>query len=209
MRVAGHLKQRLTGALVLLVGAAVLWPLVFDDPYSSQVDTRSAIPAEPPVGSVVVAVPEPLHDDLPLETGRHAPLPEPLEGSAWPESAAAASPAAEPAPKPAPKPETKPATKPSLPATGSGSQLALDSRGLPERWTVQLGSFRDEAAALALKKALVAKGHPAYLRPVQSAGVQYVRVFVGPKVDRAAAEKLQQSLNRDFKVQSIVVRYDP
>jgi len=216
--VPATLKQRLTGAAVLLVGAAILWPVVFDDPYSRQVNTQSEIPPEPPFERFAVEEATPIHDNLPLETGEHAPVVDsPLDGiaplelaepGAVPESSI---PATEP-PKPvAAKPAaTKPVAvaKPVVqekPSTGMGT----DAKGLPERWSVQMASFRDEGSALAMKNKLVAKGYPAYVKPAQTSSGRFVRVYVGPKLDRAAAETLQKKLNAEFKVKSIVVRFDP
>ncbi|TNF35473.1 MAG: hypothetical protein EP312_03685 [Gammaproteobacteria bacterium] len=221
------LKQRLTGAAVLLVGAAILWPVVFDDPYSRQVNTQSEIPPEPPFERFAVEEATPIHDNLPLETGEHAPVVDsPLDGiaplelaepGAVPESVPATEPPKPVAAKPATvKPAaTKPAaTKPvavakpvvqEKPSTGMGT----DAKGLPERWSVQMASFRDEGSALAMKNKLVAKGYPAYVKPVQASSGRFVRVYVGPKLDRAAAETLQKKLNAEFKVKSIVVRFDP
>lgn len=205
---AASLKQRLTGALVLLLGAAVLWPLVFDDPYSSQVNTRTEIPPEPALQEFSIEEPRPIHDSLVLETGDFAPVVEsPLDGIAPLELAEPV--VTEPAKTPE-APASKPATtaKP-VARTSPASGMGTDARGLPERWAVQLASFRDEASALALKNKLVAKGYPAYVKPAQINGGRFVRVYVGPKLDRAAAEALQQTINREFKVKSIVVRFDP
>ncbi|HEY9035549.1 MAG TPA: SPOR domain-containing protein [Pseudomonadales bacterium] len=209
---AASLKQRLTGAAVLLLGAAILWPLIFDDPYSRQVNTHTQIPAEPVFDGAVIEDAKPLYDDMPLETGEFAPLTEsPLDGIKPLELAdpVPASKPVEPA-KPAVKPSSKPAAvaKPVLsssPSTGMG----LDASGLPQRWSVQLASFRDEASALALKNKLVAKGYPAYVTSAQTGSGRFVRVFVGPKLDRASAEALQKEINRDFRVKSIVVKFNP
>ncbi len=207
---AASLKQRLTGAAVLLLSAAILWPLVFDDPYSSQVDTRTEIPPEPALQEgFALEEPRPVHDGLTLETGEFSPSEaSPLDGIAPLELAepVVTSEPAKAADKPTPKPAAmpKPAAKTS-PASGMGT----DARGLPERWSVQLASFRDEASALALKNKLVAKGYPAYVKPADIKGSRFVRVYVGPKLDRAAAEALQQTINREFKLKSIVVRFDP
>ena len=210
---AVSLKQRLTGAAVLLLGTAILWPLIFDDPYSRHVNTHTQIPAEPLFEGAVMEDAKPLYDDMPLETGEFAPLTEsPLDGIK-PLELADSTPVSKPTEpvKPVAKPSPKkPAAvaKPVLSASPS-SGMGLDASGLPQRWSVQLASFRDEASALALKNKLVAKGYPAYVTSAQTSSGRFVRVFVGPKLDRAAADALQKEINRDFRVKSIVVKFNP
>lgn len=205
------LKQRLTGALVLLAVGLILWPMLFEEPYSRHVDTRSEIPVEPPLAVLTLETPRPLYADRPLETGPYAPEPEaelPLP-ALDPVPTAAVPPPAVQAPAPSRPAAAPAAASPPAAAVSDGSRLGLDQRQLPERWTIQMASLREEKSALALRERLVTKGYPAYLRDATVKGQRYYRVYVGPRIDRQAAEALQQTLNREFGVQSIVVRYDP
>lgn len=207
------LKQRLTGALVLLAVGLILWPMLFEEPYSRHVDTRSEIPAEPPLVVPALQTPRPLYTDRPLETGAHAPEPEaelPLPAAESLSTADRPPPAVDVPVAPAlSRPPAVPAAASPPAVVSDGSRLGLDQRQLPERWTIQMASLREEKSALTLRDRLVTKGYPAYLRDATVKGQRYYRVYVGPRIDRQAAEALQQTLNREFGVQSIVVRYDP
>lgn len=233
-KVATGLKQRLTGAFVLLVGALVLWPLIFEDPYSRQVSTKTEIPPEPAAADFDVKAPEPTRDDQPLETGRYAPVDEaagsvPAEApavtststvtaaapvAATPDIAATVAPKTPaivaPGPDKAKVADAKPAAAPAAASKPAHAEATpLDARGLPERWTVQMGSFKEESAALGLRNKLVAAGYPAYLKAIDTPKGRSFRVSVGPKVDRKSADALQQTLNQKFGTHSIVVRFEP
>jgi cell division protein FtsN len=63
---------------------------------------------------------------------------------------------------------------------------------------VQVGSFRDEAQAVALKRDLESDGHaPVRVVPFDVEGIVYYRVQVGVFVDREQAERLAVGLGRN------------
>lgn len=84
------------------------------------------------------------------------------------------------------------------------SQLRLDAQGLPEAWTVRLGSFGQRRNAEALQERLIAAAHKAYLRPV---GSGLTGVYVGPVPSRAEADRLQAELALAFDLSGIVQRF--
>lgn len=84
----------------------------------------------------------------------------------------------------------------------------LDNVGLPEGWSVRLASFSSYANALNLVDRLQSRGHPAYIREVPSGQGVLTAVFVGPGVDRASVQQLQQQLLEEFQLSGIVVRYE-
>lgn len=193
---ATTLKQRLTGGLVLLATGLILWPLLFDDPYSRRVDTETRISEAPPLTAEPIASPQPLHQDMPVETGRYAPEPEAVvPDDSKSQNAALAVP-------------VQSETVTQEPAS-DGSSLKHDERGLPQRWTIQIANLLDAQAAQQLLERLQAQGHPAYLKPATIGDKASVRVFVGPKLDRAEADTLSRRINREFSLASIVVRFDP
>lgn len=85
---------------------------------------------------------------------------------------------------------------------------SLDNVGLPEGWSVRLASFSSYANALNLVDRLQSRGHPAYIREMPSAQGMLTAVFVGPGVDRASVQQLQQQLQEEFQLSGIVVRYE-
>ncbi|MDP2127719.1 MAG: SPOR domain-containing protein [Pseudohongiella sp.] len=94
-------------------------------------------------------------------------------------------------------------------ANSAPAQTAtLDVRGLPEGWSVRLGSFSSTENASNLVTRLQAAGHRAYTRRVESSQGMLTAVFVGPQVDRAAAQSLMERLRQDFQLNGMVVRYE-
>jgi DedD protein len=87
--------------------------------------------------------------------------------------------------KPAPQAVVKPKTKSSAPVAKSGDQ-----------WMVQLGSFsaKDNAEKYAAK--VKASGFPAMVSSFRSGGKTMYRVQVGPRDDRASADRLVAQLKK-------------
>jgi cell division septation protein DedD len=97
------------------------------------------------------------------------------------------------------------ATETATDTAQSISEPALDAAGLPEAWTIRLGSFGNRANADALVKRLVDAGHKAYIRPVGTLS----GVFVGPVLTRNEAVALQGELKTRFQIgDAIVQRFD-
>ena len=85
---------------------------------------------------------------------------------------------------------------------------SLDAQGLPEGWSVRLGSFSSADNASALVTRLQAAGHRAYTRQVDSSQGVLTAVFVGPLVSRTAAQTLLERLRQDFQLNGMIVRYE-
>ena len=192
------LKQRMVGALVLLALAIIFLPMLLsreDESQRVQVDAP-VMPAEPETSEVElqpVAVPEPqLLPDEPI--GADATLG--LEPS---ESIVAEQPAAPVAPV-TPAVTPKPEVKPPEPARSK-----LDANSLPISWSVQLASLSSSDGAQKLQKTLRSQGYNAYIRSFDGMN----RVFVGPLIERAEADRLRDQLNRQHKLNGFVVRFQP
>ncbi|WP_439858982.1 SPOR domain-containing protein [Pseudomonas sp. MBLB4136] len=189
------LKQRMVGALVLLALAVIFLPMLLsrqDELRHVVVDAPAmpAAPAMPQVEMQPVTVPEP--QILPEE-----PVP------AQPGEEGGVEPAApEPAPAPAAKPETV-AAAPAKPAAAPVSRL--DANNLPVSWSVQLASLSSRSGAESLQKTLRSQGYNAYIRHVDGMN----RVFVGPLIERAEADRLRDQLKRQHKLNGFVVRFQP
>lgn len=98
---------------------------------------------------------------------------------------------------------------PASTATTTTAQTAtLDVQGLPEGWSVRLGSFSNAENASNLVKRLQDAGHRAYTRRVESSQGMLTAVFVGPQVDRATAQNLMERLRQDFQLNGMIVRYE-
>ncbi len=141
----------------------------------------------------------------PTPAPRVAQVPPPTAASALPTPTARSTPAAaapaapvRPAatPRPAPKatPKATPRTTPS-PRKGAATPVP--------RLTIQVGAFKDRAAADAIVKRLKAKGYSAYLVPVTE-GLYNVRV--GSFTDREDAERIVAKLETQEKFKPFIVK---
>lgn len=191
------LIQRMVGALVLIALAVIFVPMLFnreDDARRVEVDAPAMpqTPAMPDVEVQPVEVPEPAAEPFPeefeiIEEGAETQVQAPAEPITAPPAVA------EPAPTP-PAAETQPK-----------SEQRLDAANLPVSWSVQLASLSNRESAEALTAKLRSQGYNAYVRTFEGMN----RVFVGPLVERAEANRLRDVLERQQKLKGFVVRFKP
>ncbi|AHF68598.1 MULTISPECIES: SPOR domain-containing protein [Pseudomonas] len=214
-------KQRMVGALVLIAVAVIFLPMLFtrqDEVRQVQVEAPAApqAPVAPQVKVDPVPVPEPQilpQEPVPgeedMSTASQLPPSMPIAPAPPVASAPAQAPAQATAPAPAPKPaKPAPATAPAAPAPATTAKAApsgVDANGLSVSWSVQLASMSNRANADNLQKTLRAQGYNAYIRTAD--GVN--RVFVGPLIERAEADRLRDQLDKQQKLKGIVVRFQP
>ncbi|EKG42299.1 hypothetical protein Pav013_1535 [Pseudomonas syringae pv. avellanae str. ISPaVe013] len=207
-------KQRMVGALVLIAVAVIFLPMLFtreDETRQVQVEAPAApqAPAAAQVRVDPVPVPEPQvlpqepvpgDDDMSSSQPPAMPIaPAPTAQTA--PAAPASKPAAKPAPAPAPAAAPAATPAPAKPAAPAG----VDANGLSISWSVQLASMSNRANADNLQKTLRTQGYNAYIRTAD--GVN--RVFVGPLIERAEADRLRDQLDKQQKLKGIVVRFQP
>ena len=200
-------KQRMVGALVLVALAVIFLPMLFtreDEQRQIQVDVPTApqVPVMPQVQVEPVPVPEP--QPIPEEP---APPEEVAPVPAAPVPAAPAPAAVVSKPVAAVKaPAVTPAqTVAQAPAKLDTTQKRVDANGLPVSWSVQLVSLSNRASADNLQKTLRNQGYNAYVR--SSGGMN--RVFVGPLLERAEADRLRDLLGKQQNLKGFVVRFQP
>ena len=204
-------KQRMVGALVLVALAVIFLPMLFSREDEQRHVTVEAPPAPqasamPQVQVEPVVVPEP--QVLPQEP---VPVEEPVVQQVAPSMPIAPStPAVAPAPvvasKPAPKPAPVPAPAQPIVATKPDtSQSRIDANGLSISWSVQLASLSSRESAENLQKTLRSQGYNAYIRSAEGKN----RVFVGPLIERAEADRLRDLLGRQHNLKGFVVRFQP
>lgn len=187
-------KQRLVGALVLVALAVIFLPMLL-----SREDERRLARVEPPPIPQAPVTPDIAMEPVPVpEPG---PVEEPLADPVLVEEPDPIA-AFEPPPAVVPPP---PAAKPPVAAPTAPAEPRLDAAGLPVSWSIQLASLSSRANADALVQKLRSGGYNAYLRSVD--GMH--RVFVGPLIDRAEADKLRDQLERQQKLKGFVVRFQP
>lgn len=178
------LKQRLIGALVLIIAAVVFLPMLLsgqDETVRIEVEAPQAPELDsqpvPAIAPIELPAPEPVAE-IPLTPPQEQPPAQPEPPVAEPEAPAVA----------------QPQPTPSAPATGD--------------WVIQLGSFSSGSNAGGLRDTLVEQGYNAYTHAVQIDGKEITRVYVGPLLDRTAANRLRDELGRRHETQGIVVAYD-
>jgi cell division septation protein DedD len=210
--VQSSVKERLTGALILIVALVIVVPELFSGrpeqrPATEAPEAQSA-DAGPPLRSYTMDLDD-THAGQAAKTP--APAPEVRQQTPEPTPAAVASPAPvipEPrlpaaktpeATAPAPRaaeagkpveaskpPAAVPATKPAATATAA----AAPAHG----WWVQLGSFSARDNAQRLAATLESAGYSVRVSPTTKNGKELYRVLAGPEEDRAAAASLQARL---------------
>jgi DedD protein len=52
-------------------------------------------------------------------------------------------------------------------------------------------------------------GYKAYVKKIKRSGNVLLRVYIGPKFERARLDKIKAGIDAEFGVQSMVVRYIP
>jgi DedD protein len=209
-------KQRVVGATVLVIAAAVILPVLFDGQGSYELPLESRIPAAEAFPDVPQAIAE--RPVIAADTGQlgFQPDAEPLDS--LPEDAPVSANAQNlPAdtlattvilPSAEPELQAGAASTPAPLAAPVVAPPVLDSAGLPEGWSVRLASFSSEANARSLVERLQARGHRAYTRQITSTQGPLIAVFVGPGVERTAMLQLQRQLQEEFQLSGMVVRFE-
>ena len=83
----------------------------------------------------------------------------------------------------------------------------LNSAGLPNGWSIRLGSFSEASNATNLMQRLQTAGYKAYIRDIDSEQVELTGVFVGPWLERALVNDYIDQLRDEFQLEGMVVRY--
>ena len=205
-------KQRMVGALVLVALAVIFLPMLFsrqDEQRQVVVEAPAApeAPSLPQVQVEPVVVPEPqaLPEEEPVPTDEEMAAPStPVQPSVpvvkpAPAPVVAAKPAA---PVPAPKPV---APQPAAPGKPDVGQSRIDPNGLSISWSIQVASLGNREGADALQKKLRSQGYNAYIRSADGKN----RVFIGPLIERAEADRLRDLLDRQQNLKGFVTRFQP
>lgn len=196
------LLQRVVGALVLLALAVIFVPMLLNREDASPQVSMDA-PAMPETPAAPVIEPQPVE----VPTPASEPFPEEYEII---EEAPASAVQAPMAPVKPPVNLDEPPLAPAQQQTAPQSQPVapaprLDAANLPVSWSVQLASLSSRENAEKLQKTLRSQGYNAYIRT--AGGMN--RVFVGPLVERAEANRLRDVLQRQQKLDGFVVRFEP
>ena len=196
------LKQRLVGALILVALGVVFWPIIFVEPGQRSTMEQVRIPPPPMIDTAPIESPD--QEGLrasPAESGGEEAGEAFIEDII--ESPATTATVAEPAaPDPAMTAESHTREVPP-------ERPALDSRGVPVAWLLQVASVSSAAKADELRDQLLVTREQAFVKKFTQSGKVFYRVYVGPNFERAQLEKIQADIDTRFKVHSLIVRYTP
>jgi cell division septation protein DedD len=190
-RVTSSVKERLTGALILIVALVIVVPELFSGrptqrPATEAPDAQSA-DAGPPLRSYTMDLDagqkgQPAKEPTPAVVEAQVPAAKAKQADVPP---AASPPLVVPEPTlPAAKPVEAPAARPAPAPPVAAAQ----------GWWVQLGSFSARANADRLVATLTSAGYSLRVSPTKKNGKELYRVLAGPSEDRAAAVALQARL---------------
>ena len=177
------LKQRLVGALVIVVLAVIFWPVIFVGPQGEPLDRRTQVPSIPSLRQMQLDAPEPLQGIAPARTadaGGGATMPEALD-----QTVIAGN-----------RPDSR-------------QPEGLDQDGMPVAWTLQVVSVSKQGKAEALMQDLLDMGYKAYFKAVSHGDETLYRVYVGPKFEQYKMREAKRVIDKKFRVNSIVARYLP
>lgn len=182
-------RQRLVGAVVLVALGVIFLPVLFDGAGRDFVNENGPVMPPAPRFEPAVALPPPI--DAELAAPREAQPASPAAVAARRESTVTALPDSDARPDPAQQPPR--AEAPPRPAA-----LA---------WVVQIGSFAEEANALAERDRLREAGYSAFVEPYAVEDRTFYRVKVGPELRRQDAEALAAKIESQERVKGIVVTH--
>lgn len=207
------MKERLTGAIILVVLIVLLVPELLSGPSRSAPAPQTATSTEePPLRSYTIDLADDTHGNAASSSATQelptAPAPaQPTESNGASEQGDSAEAAKGPLtagaaaqPPAAPSPQTQPG---SAPAQNPAPQRSTRAAAVTERppaegaagaWMVQLGVFANHANADRLAQQLREKGFHASVTENGSGSRTLWRVRAGPVADRTAAEQLDARL---------------
>jgi DedD protein len=189
-------KERLTGAIILVALIVLLVPELLTGPIGSAPRAAAVAPSaeEPPLRSYTINLADDTHSRTAAVITSGPQPPTPLGAGAGPSGMSAAQPAASAAPSAPPAPPAAP--PPLLPAKSAPASAAAASAAnsvAGGSWMVQLGSFASRTNAERLARQVKAGGFKVSVSQ-GSSGRRLFRVRVGPAQDREGAMQLAAKL---------------
>jgi len=179
------LKERIIGAVVLVIFAVLVVPVFLDGPSTDTEMITESVSLPGQNGQTRKT------QTIVLERDRTKPVPAP--GNI---SGADNKPAATVAKKDQPVADRSPVTGPvkSQPKPAGNAKLA-QAKSPTGMWAVQLGSFSNQANADRLAADLRKQGFAAFLSQLQTESGSLHRVRIGPQKDHEGAEAIAAKLN--------------
>ena len=176
-------KQRVVGTLVLILLMSILFPVVFDGSEDFKAQLESRIPLEP----IIAILPEPsqvrptiVADSVAVSLSDEI-IDEVVESGD---------------------------NESEIMDMNEMLTPQLNEIGLPEGWSIRLGSFAQQENATSLIERLRAADYKAYTRNISNSAGELTSVLVGPWIDRTSAEKYLIELEDQFRLAGDIVNYE-
>ena len=179
------LKERIIGAVVLVVFVVRVVPIFLDGPPEDgeTISERVMLPGQEDQKSQTVV----------LDRNRTQPVPAATTPAAAPvrQEPAQQEPVQEEPAREEPNPDVVPDKPVEEPVPKPAPQPAASTTGM---WAVQLGSFSNKENAEKLAANLRKQGYAAFLSQLTTENGQLHRVRIGPQKDRESAEEMAKRL---------------
>ena len=194
------LKQRLVGAFVLLALGVLFIPALLEPELQRDIDRTSRIPPAPNLQSIDIK--------LPVKSDRLAPSKslEPryrlVEEDQLSEVIAQTKTQVK-----AKMVNAKSAVKAS--EQQAKTQIIMNKDGVPRAWAVQIVSYQTQQRAKEFAAKLKSDGYKPFVKTAISSKGKVYRVYLGPKINPTMAKNLKQELDKKYKLDTLVVRFDP
>lgn len=211
-----RLKERMTGAVVLILLAVIFIPMILDDSAYEDVEITSTnippvpdmnfrsdiVPLEelPPLEPPSLPVMELPQADITATVGA-ADTAEPKVNNQVP---ATGSITTTPAPADITGLESPSSDQVSEPVPVQSEDTSARSMSA---WVIQLGSFTSQVNADGLVRRLQNEGFPAYIEQVKAETGTVFKVRVGPELSRKDAEDIQRNLKSKMNLDAIIMRF--
>lgn len=204
-------KQRIAGSVVLIALALIFLPIIFDGEGSYEPQITSRIPAAP----IITPMPDPVPTrPVILANQPDFAAPTTTASSAASDESVSDAVIADSNPAQTDAPVEAVQESPALVAEVVDSQPSYERQapqlgpdGLPQGWSVRLGTFSDEDNASKLLQRLLGAGYKAYVRDIERDQDTLTAVFVGPWLDRSRVDAYQKELQDEFNLAGYVVKY--
>ncbi len=213
-----QLFARLIGAAVLLALAVIILPFVLDGSGSQrEYEYVETLPPEPPRSSAVESSFSSRQEPLPADQP-NAAAGQTLQAPAREEVQASIPPTTPMTDLPVSRVLNQNKTTGQLTSavvaaaeSGQGSVVrapvdGVNSEPLKPGWNIQVASFVRDTNAVKLINRLRRQNLPTYANRVQGSQRTLVRVLVGPFSSQIDALTVQNDIDRDYRVESLIVR---
>nr|WP_205743682.1 SPOR domain-containing protein [Halomonas alimentaria] len=200
------MRERLSGAVILIALAVIFVPMLFDEPAPRDDRPEPVLSIDTPIEVERHDVPEPVPPASLAESGPSDEIPEPdtrltPDDEANPAPLATSEPAVDPIAELARAADQRLAESAS--ASGQGDAEAVESAVSGGEWAVQVGSFGQQANVERLLNQLRDEGFSAYSRP---RGNDLTTVYVGPFASSEAGERAVGEVKNRVNLQGLLVR---